>query len=62
MSCRLLVETDLPVDKIARRCGIGNGGQLSKIFRTNLATTPTAYRASKRQLYGHSYRNANTLE
>ncbi|NPT70856.1 helix-turn-helix domain-containing protein, partial [Paraburkholderia sp. RL16-012-BIC-B] len=37
MSCRLLVETDLPVDKIARRCGIGNGGQLSKIFRTNLA-------------------------
>jgi hypothetical protein len=22
MSCRLLVETSLPVDKIARRCGI----------------------------------------
>lgn len=48
LSCRLLVETNLPVDKIARRCGIGNGGQLSKLFRTNLATTPTAYRASKR--------------
>ncbi|WP_424782989.1 helix-turn-helix domain-containing protein [Paraburkholderia sp.] len=26
MSCRFLVETSLPVDKIARRCGIGNGG------------------------------------
>jgi hypothetical protein len=37
MSCRLLVETDLPVDKIARRCGISNGGQLSKLFRTYLA-------------------------
>jgi transcriptional regulator GlxA family with amidase domain len=56
MSCRLLVETDLPVDKIARRCGISNGGQLSKLFRTYLATTPTTYRASGRQLYGHSYK------
>ncbi len=49
MSCRLLAETDLPVDKIARRCGIGNGGQLSKLFRTKLAITPTTYRANRRQ-------------
>jgi transcriptional regulator GlxA family with amidase domain len=56
MSCRLLVETDLPVDKIARRCGISKGGQLSKLFRTYLATTPTTYRASGRQLYGHCYK------
>jgi len=47
MSCRLLVETDLPIDKIARRCGIGCGGQLAKLFRKHLATTPTAYRESK---------------
>ncbi|CAE6965013.1 GlxA family transcriptional regulator [Paraburkholderia domus] len=53
MSCRLLAETSLPVDKIARRCGFGNGGQLTKLFRTHLAATPTSYRASKRQPYGH---------
>jgi transcriptional regulator GlxA family with amidase domain len=44
MSCRMLVESRLPVDKIARRCGIGSGGQLSKLFRKYLATTPTDYR------------------
>ncbi|CAB3786254.1 GlxA family transcriptional regulator [Paraburkholderia fynbosensis] len=47
-SCRLLVETTLPVDKIARRCGVGSGGQLAKLFRKHLAVTPTEYRASKR--------------
>jgi transcriptional regulator GlxA family with amidase domain len=44
MSCRMLVESSLPVDKIARRCGIGSGGQLSKLFRKYLSTTPTDYR------------------
>ncbi|CAE6824736.1 HTH-type transcriptional activator RhaS [Paraburkholderia domus] len=47
-SCRLLIETTLPVDKIARRCGVGSGGQLAKLFRKHLAVTPTEYRASKR--------------
>jgi transcriptional regulator GlxA family with amidase domain len=50
MCCRLLVETDLPVDKIARRCGLGGGGWLSKLFRKHLDTTPTEYRASKRPM------------
>ena len=54
MSCRFLVETNLPVDKIARRCGIANGGQLSKLFRTKLAMTPTTYRANRRQFYCHT--------
>ncbi|MFM0113455.1 GlxA family transcriptional regulator [Paraburkholderia nemoris] len=44
LSCRMLVESRLPIDKIARRCGIGSGGQLSKLFRKYLATTPTDYR------------------
>ncbi|WP_115776463.1 GlxA family transcriptional regulator [Paraburkholderia caffeinilytica] len=44
ISCRMLVESSLPVDKIARRCGIGSGGQLAKLFRKYLATTPTDYR------------------
>ncbi|RDK00790.1 GlxA family transcriptional regulator [Paraburkholderia lacunae] len=47
MSCRMLVESRLPVDKIARRCGIGSGGQLAKLFRKYLATTPTDYRMRK---------------
>ncbi|TFE36399.1 helix-turn-helix domain-containing protein [Paraburkholderia dipogonis] len=47
MSCRLLVETDLPVDKVARHCGIGSGGRLAKLFRKHLTTTPTEYRISK---------------
>ncbi|SFU24832.1 GlxA family transcriptional regulator [Paraburkholderia aspalathi] len=47
MSCRMLLESRLPVDKIARRCGIGSGGQLAKLFRKYLATTPTDYRTRK---------------
>jgi transcriptional regulator GlxA family with amidase domain len=47
MSCRMLVESRLPVDKIARRCGIGSGSQLAKLFRKYLATTPTAYRMGR---------------
>ncbi|MFP3564959.1 helix-turn-helix domain-containing protein [Paraburkholderia sp. SIMBA_030] len=50
MCCRLLVETNLPIDKIARRCGLGGGGWLAKLFRKHLATTPTEYRASKRPI------------
>ncbi|WP_144107888.1 GlxA family transcriptional regulator [Paraburkholderia sp. BCC1886] len=47
LSCRMLVESRLPIDKIARRCGIGSGGQLAKLFRKYLATTPTDYRLRK---------------
>jgi transcriptional regulator GlxA family with amidase domain len=48
MICRLLVETDLPVDKIARRCGMGNGDRLAKIFRKRFAASPTEYRNTGR--------------
>lgn len=51
MSCRLLAETTLPVDKIARRCGIGSGGRLAKLFRKHLGKTPTDYRANHRQVF-----------
>jgi transcriptional regulator GlxA family with amidase domain len=44
MSCRMLLESRLPVDKIARRCGISDGGQLAKLFRKYLSTTPTDFR------------------
>ena len=49
ISCRLLIETDLPVEKIARRCGLGSGGSLAKLFRKHLSTTPTEYRKNGRQ-------------
>jgi len=48
MSCLMLIDSRLPVDKIARRCGIGSGGQLSKLFRKYLETTPTDYRSRNR--------------
>lgn len=46
--CRLLTETDLPVEKIARRCGIGSGDRLGKIFRKRLKASPTEYRLRSR--------------
>jgi|SRR5579864_5848094 len=48
MICRLLMETDLPVDKIARRCGMGNGDRLAKIFRKRFGSSPTEYRGGGR--------------
>ncbi|WP_250453737.1 helix-turn-helix domain-containing protein [Caballeronia sp. ATUFL_M2_KS44] len=46
LCCRLLRETHLPVDKIARRCGFSGGRHLSILFRKILSTTPTAYRGT----------------
>ncbi len=48
MTCRLLSETDLPVDKIARRCGMRNGDKLAKLFRRSLAVSPSEFRARLR--------------
>ena len=48
-SCLLLVATDLPVDKIARRCGVSSGDGLAKIFRKRLAISPTEYRIAERR-------------
>ncbi|WP_183085119.1 GlxA family transcriptional regulator [Trinickia fusca] len=48
-SCLLLVATDLPVDKIARRCGVGSGDGLAKIFRKRLSVSPTEYRTTERR-------------
>jgi AraC family transcriptional activator FtrA len=45
---RLLEETDLPIDAIARRAGFGTGASLRDHFRRATATTPTAYRRTFR--------------
>ncbi|XUW90365.1 AraC family transcriptional regulator [Burkholderia sp. M6-3] len=47
-SCRLLAEGDLPVDKIARRSGMGNGSQLAKLFRKRFKVSPTEFRRRAR--------------
>jgi AraC family transcriptional activator FtrA len=45
---RLLEETDLPVDAVARRSGFGTAASLRDRFRRATSTTPTAYRRSFR--------------
>lgn len=52
ITCSLLIESDLPVDKIARRCGMGNGDRLAKIFRKRMHISPTEYRLQGRQKGG----------
>ncbi|MFC0398963.1 helix-turn-helix domain-containing protein [Paraburkholderia rhizosphaerae] len=49
MTCRLLAGTELPVDKIARRSGMGNGDHLAKIFRKRWSISPTEYRVRVRR-------------
>lgn len=44
----MLVDTDLPADKIARRTGLGSGDRLAKLFRQHLSMSPTEYRTTER--------------
>jgi transcriptional regulator GlxA family with amidase domain len=48
-ACHMLVDTDLPADKIARRTGLGSGDRLAKLFRQHLSMSPTEYRAIERK-------------
>jgi transcriptional regulator GlxA family with amidase domain len=48
ITCHLLKRTTLPVDKIARRCGLGSGERLSRVFRRRMSLTPSEYRAAHR--------------
>lgn len=43
-----LRETDLPVDKIARRCGFFSGEHVSKLFRKHFGVSPCEYRKTAR--------------
>lgn len=47
-ACSMLVETDLPADKVARRVGLGSGDRLAKLFRQHLSMSPTEYRGAAR--------------
>lgn len=44
LAAALLESSDLPVDKIARRCGLTSGECLARLFRQVLHISPTEYR------------------
>ncbi|WP_345816548.1 helix-turn-helix domain-containing protein [Paraburkholderia sp. PREW-6R] len=46
--CTMLKNTDLPVDKIARRCGMGDGNRLGRLFKERYGVSPTQYRVQQR--------------
>ncbi|CAN0626041.1 protein of unknown function [Burkholderia multivorans] len=43
-ACAMLVDTALPADSVARRCGLGNGERLARLFRQHFDKTPTEFR------------------
>ncbi|TCG10090.1 AraC family transcriptional regulator [Paraburkholderia steynii] len=43
--CSMLMDTELPIDKIARRCGMGDGNRLGRIFKVRYGMSPTTFRA-----------------
>jgi LacI family transcriptional regulator len=47
-ACQLLTETDWPLERIAADSGLGRPEHISRIFRREMGTTPTAYRQSHR--------------
>jgi transcriptional regulator GlxA family with amidase domain len=52
ITCSLLIDSELPVDKIARRSGMGNGDRLAKIFRKRMMISPTEFRLQSRREAG----------
>jgi transcriptional regulator GlxA family with amidase domain len=46
--CTMLRNTDLPVDKIARRCGMGDGNRLGRLFKERYGMSPTHFRVQQR--------------
>ncbi len=51
---RLLEATDLPVDQVAARCGLGSAANLRLHLARDAATTPTAYRRAYRGTPAHA--------
>ena len=45
-----LAETDLPVDKIARRCGFLSGEHVAKLFRKHMSISPCEYRRNEQSM------------
>jgi transcriptional regulator GlxA family with amidase domain len=54
IACRLLITTTLPIDKIARRCGMNSGARLAKIFKRCLGISASDYRARAHADFGNA--------
>jgi transcriptional regulator GlxA family with amidase domain len=59
-ACQLLVSTQLPIDKIARRCGFSSGMTLAKLFRRRLSASASEYRQAARMQMALCYRAPET--
>lgn len=46
-ACKLLSTTDLPINKIAIKCGIPDYNYFSKVFKANYGMSPTNYKRAK---------------
>ena len=53
IACRLLITTTLPIDKVARRCGMRSGTRLAKIFKRRLGISASDYRNCARKDFGN---------
>jgi transcriptional regulator GlxA family with amidase domain len=49
---RLLETTELPIEVVAARCGLGTATNLRQHFQRLVRTTPTAYRRTFRAIAG----------
>ncbi|CAB3760231.1 helix-turn-helix domain-containing protein [Paraburkholderia solisilvae] len=49
LASTLLAQSDLPIDKIARRCGLTSGECLARLFRQVVHLSPTEYRSRARR-------------
>ena len=47
---QLLMDTNMKMEEVARRCGISSGPQLSLVFRKETGLTPSEFRAMKYRL------------
>ncbi|MGU7783030.1 helix-turn-helix domain-containing protein [Burkholderia sp. PU8-34] len=47
-ACHMLVFTNLPADKVARRTGLSSGERLAKLFRQRMSISPLEYRMAER--------------
>lgn len=48
LACKFLADTNIPVNKIAERCGIPDYNYFSKVFKTACGISPTEYRKERK--------------